>query len=75
MHMLMHCSCTCRTDVSRAVLTCFVSIKEAALATGQIGQPVDGHVADGTLSFPNSQQQLYIQVRIDLPQLYNGPPE
>ena len=54
MHMLMHCSCTCRTDVSRAVLTCFVSITEAALATGQINQPVDGHVADGTLTRNNS---------------------
>ena len=67
MHLLMHCSCTCRTDVSRAVLTCFVSIKEAALATGQLDQQVDGLRRSGRN--PNSQQQLYIQVRI-LPQLY-----
>ena len=66
MHMLMHCSCTCRTDVSRAVLTCFVSIKEAALAAGQL-EPVDGLRRSGRN--PNSQQQLYIRVRI-LPQLY-----
>ena len=66
MHMLMHCSCTCRTDVSRAVLTCFVSIKEAALATGQL-EPASGRSRSGRN--PNSQQQLYIRVRI-LPQLY-----
>ena len=57
MHMLVHCSCTCRTDVSRAALTCFVSIKEAALATGQIG-PASGRSRSGRN--PNSQQQLVV---------------